>query len=245
MMAAKIDPRTKIILVISLTSMVLIVANIWFVLGIGVISIVCALLMGVELFGLMKRYHRILILLLTISLIQSIFIPDTRVLVEIHGIPILTEKGITLGITTFIRMVVILTSGVIMATSNYRETIQGLIQWKIPYKIAFMTSLSLRFIPIFMEEFQDSMVALQLKGIDFKKIPFGKKTRIYVYLFTPIILSSLKHAEEIAIAMESRAFGAYPTRVEYLVLQLKALDYGIMGTTLILSLAYTAMSFMV
>ncbi|MDD3306911.1 MAG: energy-coupling factor transporter transmembrane component T [Acetobacterium sp.] len=244
-MVYKIDPRTKIILVLCLTSMVLIVENIWFVIGIGVISVTCALFMRVELFDLIKRYHRILILILTISLVQSIFTQDDQVLLEVAGISILTENGIKLGVKTFIRMLVILTSGMIMSTSNYRETIQGLIQWKIPYKIAFMTSLSLRFIPIFMEEFQDSMVALQLKGIDFKKIPLGEKTRIYVYLLTPIILSSLKHAEEIAIAMESRGFGAYPKRVEYLVLQLKGRDYGVMAGSVLISIVYVTLSLII
>ncbi|MGV8905790.1 MAG: energy-coupling factor transporter transmembrane component T family protein [Acetobacterium sp.] len=244
-MTETIDPRTKIILVLCLTSMVLIVENIWFVLGIGAISISCALLMNVQFFEMIRRYKRIFILLLSISIIQSVFTADPHVVIALLGIPILTEKGIALGIKTFVRMLVILTSGIIMSTSNYRETIQGLIQWKIPYKIAFMTSLSLRFIPVFMDEIRDSMVALQLKGIDLKKIPFGKKTQLYVYLFTPIVLSSLKHAEEIAIVMESRAFGAYPTRVEYLLLSLKRRDYSIMALTVILSLIYTSISFMV
>ncbi|WP_414732244.1 energy-coupling factor transporter transmembrane component T family protein [Acetobacterium carbinolicum] len=238
MMAARIDPRTKIVLVLCLTSMVLVVENLAFVVGIGIISIVCALLLGVEVLMLIKRYRRILILILTLSIVQSVFTPDTEVLFEILGIPLLTAKGIAMGVKTFVRMLVILTSGIIMSTSNYRETIQGLIQWKVPYKIAFMTALSLRFIPIFTEEFQDSMVALQLKGVDFTKVPFGKKTQIYVYLITPIILSSLKHAEEIAIAMESRAFGAYPNRVEYLVLKLKGYDYGVMIAAFLLSIIY-------
>lgn len=136
----------------------------------------------------------------------------------------------------------IMTSGVIMSTSNYRDTIQALVQWKVPYKIAFMTSLSLRFIPIFMEEFQDSMVALQLKGVDFKKIPFGRKMQIYIYLITPIIMSSLKHAEEIAIAMEARAFGAYGRRVEYLVLTLKAHDFVVMMASVLLSFGYVSIA---
>lgn len=237
-MAANLDPRTKIILVLCLTSMVLIIDNLFFVLGIGLIAIVCALLMGVKLLNLIKRYRRILILLLTISLIQSIFTPDTEVIVEIYGIPLLTQKGIEMGVQTFIRMIVIMTSGVIMSTSNYRDTIQALVQWKVPYKIAFMTALSLRFIPIFTEEFKDSLVALQLKGVDLNKIPFGKKSQLYVYLITPIIMSSLKHAEEISIAMEARAFGAYPQRVEYLVLTLKGADYIVMASSILLSIGY-------
>ncbi|WKY43650.1 energy-coupling factor transporter transmembrane component T [Eubacteriaceae bacterium ES2] len=241
-MAAKLDPRTKVILVLCLTSMVLIVNNLYFVLGIGLIAITCALLMGIKLLALIKRYRRILILLVTISLIQSIFTPDTTIILELHGLSILTQKGIEMGIQTFVRMLVIMTSGVIMSTSNYRDTIQGLVQWKVPYKIAFMSALSLRFIPIFMEEFQESIIALQLKGVDLKKIPFGKKNRLYVYLITPIIMSSLKHAEEIAIAMEARAFGAYQQRVEYLVLTLKSYDYLVMISSVLLSVVYVSIA---
>ncbi|MBP8865462.1 MAG: hypothetical protein KBG63_03170, partial [Acetobacterium sp.] len=105
-MAAKIDPRTKIVLVLCLTTMVLVVENLAFVVGIGIISIACALLMGVQLLALIRRYQRILVLLLTLSIIQSIFTPGPKVLFEVFGIPLLTEKGLEMGIKTFVRMLV-------------------------------------------------------------------------------------------------------------------------------------------
>lgn len=223
--------------------MVLIINNIYFLLAIGGVSIILAIVLGAEFFQLIRKYKRILYLLIAISIIQSIFTHDENALFSIFGIQLLTKKGLLLGVKTFIRMIVILTSGVIMSTSNYRESIQGLIQWKIPYKLAFMSSMSLRFIPIFSQEFNDSLTALQLRGVDIYNIPFKQKSKIYIYLFLPILMNVMKRAEELSIAMESRAFGAYPSRVEYLVLKLKFPDYAIMLTAILLSAGFILLSF--
>lgn len=244
-MSAKLDPRSKMILVLCLTTAALIISNLYFVLGLGAVSILTATALGINFWELIRRFRRIVILLFTISLIQSIFTPDAHVLLQVFGVRLLTQKGLMLGVKTFVRMLVILVSGVIMSTSNYREAIAGLVQWKMPYTLAFMVSLSLRFIPVFMEEFNDSLTALQLRGINIKKIPLRQKARVYLYLFTPIMLSVLKRSEELAIAMESRAFGAYPTRVEYLVLKLNPYDYAVMTGSFLFAFAYTALSFII
>jgi energy-coupling factor transport system permease protein len=165
------------------------------------------------------------------------------VLIRVFSINLVTEKGLLMGVKTFVRMLVILTSASIMTTVNYRETVQGLVQWKVPYLLAFMVSVALRFLPIFAGELKDSLTALQLRGIDLKKIPFGKKLRVYVYLLTPVVMSVLKRAQTLSMAMEARAFGAYPSRVSYLVLKLKARDYIVQLTSVLLSAAYITGSF--
>lgn len=76
-----------------------------------------------------------------------------------------------MGIKTFVRMLVILTSGVIMSTSNYRDHTRADPVEGTLYKIAFMTALSLWFIPIFTEEFQDSHGGATVKGNRFQKDP--------------------------------------------------------------------------
>ena len=231
-------------IVLCLSTMVLAAENLFYLVGVGIISILCAVAMGVHFFRLMKKLRRILILLLTISLIQSIFTADNRVLLSLWGVNIFTVKGVMLGINTFIRMMVILTSASIMTTSNYRETIQGLVQWKVPYLLAFMTSTAMRFIPIFSEEIKDSMTALQLRGVNIKKIPFGKKLKTYVYILTPVVLGVMKRAQDLSMAMETRAFGAYPTRVSYLRLKMKPAEYALLFSTVVLAGAYITASYL-
>lgn len=243
MKKSKLDPRSLLVIVLCLSTAVLVAQNIYFVLGIGAASFAIALAFKVDFVRLVKRFRRIVYLLLVISLVQSIFTLDTNVLIRVFSINLVTEKGLLMGVKTFVRMLVILTSASIMTTVNYRETVQGLVQWKVPYLLAFMVSVALRFLPIFAGELKDSLTALQLRGIDLKKIPFGKKLRVYVYLLTPVVMSVLKRAQTLSMAMEARAFGAYPSRVSYLVLKLKARDYIVQLTSVLLSAAYITGSF--
>ena len=243
MNTSKLNPRSLLIIVLCLSTIVLVAQNIYYVLGIGAVSIAVALLFGVSFIRLVKRFRRIIYLPLTISLVQSVFTPDSHVLLSVFSVNLVTEKGVLLGVKTFVRMLVILTSASIMTTTNYRETIQGLVQWKVPYVLAFMTSVALRFLPIFSEEIKDSLTALQLRGINLKKIPFGKKLKVYVYLLTPVVMSVLKRAQNLSMAMEARAFGAYPSRVSYLVLRLKTKDYFALLLSVLFSAAYITGSF--
>lgn len=241
---ARFDPRTLLVIVVCLSTAVLVAQNICYVLGIGAASILLALAFKVNFVRLVKRFRRIIYLLLVISLVQSIFTPDTHVLVRVFSVNLITEKGLLMGVKTFVRMLVILTSASIMTTTNYRETVQGLVQWKVPYMLAFMVSVALRFLPIFSEELRDSLTALQLRGIDLRKIPFGKKLKVYVYLLTPVVMSVLKRAQTLSMAMEARAFGAYPSRVSYLVLRLRARDYLVQAFAVAVSAAVVAGSFL-
>lgn len=61
MMAAKIDPRTKIVLCPLFDHDGTGGRESGFAVGIGIISIACALLMGVQLLALIRRYQRILV----------------------------------------------------------------------------------------------------------------------------------------------------------------------------------------
>ncbi len=242
MKESKFDPRTLLILVLCLSTTVLIVQNVYYLLGIGIISIIIATVFGVDFFRLIKRFKRFIYLLLVISLVQSIFTPDTNVVLSIFNINLITSKGLYLGIRTFVRLLVIFTASSIMTTTNYRETIQGLVQWKVPYVLAFMTSVALRFLPIFTEEAKDAMTALQLRGINVKKIKLDKKIKVYVYMLTPVVMSVLKRAQNLSMAMESRAFAAKPKRVSYNVLRLRAKDYAVQLFAVCASVGYVLLS---
>lgn len=81
-----IDPRTKIVLVLCLTTMVLVVENLAFVVGIGIISNCLALATdGGAVIGADQAVPNDLVLLLTLSIIQSIFTPGPKVFLKCLG----------------------------------------------------------------------------------------------------------------------------------------------------------------
>jgi two-component system chemotaxis sensor kinase CheA len=78
----------------------------------------------------------------------------------------------------------------------------------------------LRFLPVFSEEFRDTMIAIQLRGVDLKRIPIRDKIRIYAKIIMPVAYGAADRAQKLSYAMELRAFRAMPERTSRITLKL-------------------------
>lgn len=239
------DPRTKIVVALCLSTAALAVGNIWFVAGVGVLSVVTALMFKVKYILIVKRLKYIFMLFLMLAVIQSIFIADETALIAFGGVRLLSVTGIEMGARTFMRMLAIISAGAIMSTADYRMTVQGLVQWKMPYELAFMTSIAIRFMPIFAGEFRDSVTAVQLRGVDIKKVPFSRRIKLYVYILSPVVTGAMKRAQELAIAMETRAYGAFKKRTSYIQLKMAWQDYAVIFVSVAAAVGFIYASFMI
>lgn len=230
------DPRTKLLLVVILSTFGVIYKDIIFLLGILLISTALALAMGSDLRGIVRRLKRLIYLVLVIALVQSLFTNIGEPILSIGSLTLLTDYGIKRALEFILRISIVIVSAGILTTSSSRDLVQGLIQMKIPYEIAFMVSIAIRFLPIFREEMLDSMIAIQLRGLDFKKTKLRDKLKIYKYIFLPIVINSILKARELSAAMEMRGFRAYPERTSFRVLKMENSDYIIISLSLILSI---------
>ncbi len=223
-----IDPRTKLLIVLLISSLAVFIKDLGLLLLTLFLSIAVTLLLKANLMGVLKKIKTFLWVFIAIVVLQSIFTKDGTVILELFNIKFITDIGLTRGIQTILRFLIIITSAVIMTTSNSREIIQGLVQWKIPYELAFMVSVAIRFLPLIQEEVNDMMTAIQLRGVDIKRIPLMKRLKTYSYLLMPMITSVLLKSQELSVAMEMRAFRAFPQRTSYKNLELSKADYGYM-----------------
>jgi energy-coupling factor transport system permease protein len=189
------------------------------------LSIGLTVLLKANLLAVTKNIKRLLGVFVAIVILQSAFTREGKVVLELINISLITETGLLRGAQTLLRFLIIISSAVILTTSNYREIIQGLVKWKVPYELAFMVSVAIRFLPLLREEVNDMMTAIQLRGIDLKKIPFVKRLKIYSFLFMPMISSVLLKSQDLSVAMEMRAFRAFPQRTSYRELCFKVADY--------------------
>jgi energy-coupling factor transport system permease protein len=164
---------------------------------------------------------------------QSIFVPSGSILFSVGRLSLITTGGLIKGVMMVLRMTIVLVSASIMTTSTSREIVQGFVQWKVPYEIAFMVSVAVRFLPMLTEEIRDTLTALQLRGVEIKRIPAGKRIRVYSYLFMPVILGTIVKSQELSTAMEMRAFRAYPKRTSYMVLKMNPRDYAVIAASII------------
>lgn len=228
----KIDPRVKLVQVLILSTLGLIYNKIYVLSLILLAALAIAIINGVNIISIAARIKRLLKIIVIIALIQSLLTKGGTPFLKLGSLTIFTDYGILRSLEFLLRMGIIIVSAAILTTSSSREIIQGLIQCKCPYEIAFMVSLAIRFLPIFKEEMTDMITAIQLRGIDLKKVKFNKKIQVYKYILTPITINSLMKAKELAAAMEMRGFRAYPQRTSYMVLKMQTLDYLIIALSM-------------
>lgn len=227
----QLDPRTKLIMVFSLSTLAVFVQDNRLLLLVLTVSVLLVAYFTAD-FRFVKKARKFIILFLGIAIIQSIFAPEGEVLFKLGDLTLLTAGGLQKGIRVILRMLIIIVSAVIMTGSSAREIVQGLIRWKVPFEIAFMVSLATRFLPILGEEARDVYTAIQLRGIEPEKLPLKQRIKLYSYLLMPVLTGVIVKARELSTSMEMRAFRAYPRRTSYLRLEFKQQDYIVIALSL-------------
>ncbi|MEN6390017.1 MAG: energy-coupling factor transporter transmembrane component T [Syntrophomonas sp.] len=224
----KLDPRTKLVMVICITTWALIYntpGRLLLILS-GTIGLLLFFRIDMgRVWGVLKPYWPLLLILF---IAQCIFTPGGEVLLAVGPVRLLSSRGLTLGTSAVLRIGVVIAAAVLLTTSNSRDFISGLVQWKVPYEIAFMVSVAIRFLPVFRDELNNVVTAVQLRGVDLKKVPWGHKIKLYGHLLFPVIYGATLGAQQLAIAMEARGFRAYPQRTYLRQLKLSSADYIVM-----------------
>jgi len=220
-----IDPRTRIIIVFLISSAAVLIKTPIPLLVLLIITLILCRLFSIPLIESVKRLKNLWSFFFILAMVQSIFTSGGDTLVSFMNIRILTTEGLESGISILIRMSIIIYSALIIALAPALETIYGLMAMKLPYEIAFMILLSIKFLPLFKEEFTDSIIAVQLAGADLVRTPIKQKLSLYTYILMPSIIKALNRARYISLSMESRGFRAYHTRTSYCKLHMSKSDY--------------------
>jgi len=218
------DPRVIFALALFFSSYGVIIRDVRYMAVLLVSAIICGVFFGIDFRRLVRQIKRLLQVVATVALLQSVFAPSGTILFELFNFPLLTVGGIMKGLTVLFRLILFITSAAMFALYKPRALIQGMAQIKLPYEIAYMVSIGVRFVPQMGEELKDSLTALQLRGIIIKELKLKKRLRLYSYLLLPVVAASLQNARELAMSMEMRAFRAMKERTSYYTLSLKRMD---------------------
>ena len=224
-MLKNLDPRTRLIAVTAITLIAVFVREVIVLAGALACSVIFSLLLGVNIVQVIVKLRRFLVIIIAAAFLQSVFVRAGAVLLEVGGFVLLTSGGISGGAIVLLRMSILLICGAAVAACGIRKNIQGLIQMKLPYEIAFMVCVGIHFIPVLSREIQDSLIAVQLRGIDLKNIPIRRRIRVYTYILLPAAGSAIIKAQDLAASMELRGFRAYERRTSLTALRMRMIDY--------------------
>lgn len=223
-----LDPRTKLVMVLCITTLAVIynTPGVLFLLLVGTIGLLFLFRIDLKrVVGYLKPYFSLLLILFVA---QVIFTPGGEVLLSAGPVRLLGTRGLMLGASVVLRLFVVIAAAILLTTTNSRDFISGMVQWKVPYEIAFMVSVTIRFLPIFRDEFVNVITAVQLRGVELKQVPWGRKIDLFRRLFFPVVYGAILKAQQLSVAMEARGFRAYPQRTYLRQLCLTRLDYCLM-----------------
>jgi energy-coupling factor transport system permease protein len=156
----------------------------------------------------------------------------------------ITRKSLDLAInvSTLFFTVIYSTNLYLLTTASEEITaaIENLMQplrhlhWPVT-EIALTLTLSLRFIPLVLEEIQNLVRSVSTRAINWKKLGFRRAAQVWLMIAERLLENLLLRAEQIASAMKVRGFTSPDRhRVEWHQLQLKIRDWIALGCLIVL-----------
>lgn len=125
-----------------------------------------------------------------------------------------TAAGILNGVAIFFRILALASLTLIFTlTTDPARLVESVIQVaRVPYRIGFTLYAALRFIPLLENEAQVLANAHRVRGVGAGGEGWAARLRLAASLVVPLLVSGLRRAQLMALAMDSRAFGATPQR---------------------------------
>lgn len=212
----KLDPRTKILWVVALTLLVFMTSNPYVIIGTFLFVIFTIFLSKLPLKPVWDS-SKIFVIGFSIAYVVLF----SLLLWDFWG-------GLTGGLLFSAKFLIIIFSTIVFAMSTSpRELVSSLTKLKVPYEIAFMLTLAIRFIPVITKELNHVINAQKARA---HKLKYSLRHPVdMVKSFIPVLIPTLmilfKKSLDLSMSIESRAFRAKEKRTFPPRLKLKIKDY--------------------
>ncbi|MDL5352890.1 energy-coupling factor transporter transmembrane component T [Microbacterium sp. zg-YB36] len=133
--------------------------------------------------------------------------------------------AVQVGFATALRLGAIVVLALLPGlTTTGPDLVRSMVQQlRVPYRIGYTALAAFRFVPRFGHELDIIRQAHRVRGSHGGRGPFAAIARWSGYI-VPLLAGGIRHAERVALAMDSRAFGAYPDRTERHLVPWRARD---------------------
>lgn len=134
--------------------------------------------------------------------------------------------ALLVGAATALRLGAIIALALVAGlTTTGPDLVRSMVQQlRVPYRIGYTALAAFRFVPRFGQELHIIRSAHRVRGAEHGRGPIGAIRRQFGYV-VPLLASAIRHAERVALAMDARAFGAYPDRTERYIVPFRARDW--------------------
>lgn len=232
----KMDPRSKIMIMLFLMVAIFIPAGVLGYVIIGIFILLSLYLSKLNIKYALRTMKPMLWMMAFLLVINLLVIKTGTPLFSIKGFIIYSDSvNQTLYIVVRLMLMVIITT-VLTATTKPLDLTLGIEKLLKPFEkigvpahiIAMMISIALRFIPTLIEETQRIMNAQASRGVDLENGSIKEKIMAILSLIVPLFVSAFDRADQLANAMEARGYDPSRKRTRYKVLKMQTIDYASM-----------------
>ncbi|HZK42943.1 MAG TPA: energy-coupling factor transporter transmembrane component T [Syntrophomonadaceae bacterium] len=227
-----LDPRTKIIATLVILALIVVAAYPYKLLILGLFICSLMLISYIPLHIYIYALRPFLLIIIITAALQLIMLKGD-ILVTILGVNI-TSYGINMAIAISLRLVmIIILIRILMATTTPSSLMGGLEKLLKPFssiglpveELIMIMTISLRFIPLFIEEATRLQQAQISRGINFKSLTIIQRIKSISTLLIPLFRMSFTRALDISTAMETRCYNGGEGRTYLYVFKWGKADY--------------------
>ncbi|HHU53068.1 MAG TPA: energy-coupling factor transporter transmembrane protein EcfT [Clostridiaceae bacterium] len=228
----RLDPRTKLILLILLMVTLLIPKTILPILLLFIGSVGLIIISKIPLKEILSSLRSIMFILVFAFLI-NLFSGKGPIILDL-GILKITQDGLLNAILMSVRLILLvidttlfltLTTTPLQLSHALENLLKPLSVIRFPaHEIAMMMSIALRFVPTLFEETDKIMKAQSSRGANYDVGGFFNKIKGYISIIVPLFISCFRRADELANAMEARCYHGGKGRTKLNELRYTTLD---------------------
>ncbi|MGI6615393.1 MAG: energy-coupling factor transporter transmembrane component T family protein [Dethiobacteria bacterium] len=231
-----LDPRVKLGVLLLLTLVIFIVTDLMLI-GILFFMVVTVWLMARLPIKILWQYCKMLLVLFVILIaMQALFYPGKTIIYQplipeavplAGGLGKISREGLIFGIIISFRLLtLVVLMPLLTMTTPVEKIALGLIKMGLPYTAAYTATITLSMIPILQNELAIIMDAQRLRAFQiFDRGNLFEKLKAYPALVIPLIIGSMRRAQSMCVAMDSRAFGASKKRTFLEDISMKSSDW--------------------
>lgn len=252
----RLDPRAKIIFMLLVTGVIFVIRNLWVAVVVLLTLVLMWLLSRLPLSmlkGLGKATSGIIAFLF---LVQAFLYPGQTILIQpvipaavplIGGVGKITLEGILFALLLSLRLLaMVIVLPLVSITTPMHVFLLGLVRMGLPYRLAYTTTTALNLIPLLQAEANITADAQRLRAFRvFEQGNFLEKLRAYPALVTPLVIGAMRRAQLIAVAMDSRAFGATRHRTYIQDIRMYARDWAFIAFSVLYTALVCALNYLI
>jgi len=222
----RMDPRVKIVAVVLLSVLAFILTSLYFLVALLAFIFLLLFLARATISRTLFALKFVLRFMVLIIVLWPIFDPSgTPVLASLGPVKI-TEPAIWRGVTSAVRVGCLATVWyILMFTTSQRDLVRALVKMGVRFDFGLTLSIALRFLPTFGALIDSIKDAQRARGLELSKGGLLKRSKNYVAVLVPTIVSALRTADTLSLALQSRAYGARADRTYLRDLKMRSSDY--------------------